>query len=228
MTRVPNYRTAAACATVALLTAGLLGGCDSTGAPQRATSSSKNSQAGGRVNPQAQRVLTTRLLEAALPDQHSVPVDLQARDRPRARDNGDTVHCVDEGWPDEWCGEALSVGSSIFAAMADQELVFRYISFPDSTTAARFFIGEGSPDEVGEDPPGDEIDGFDIDASSDVPPILPGKGINVRQGNVIAKIEYRFDSTADIPSDRLQTLATMVVQRIQQAQAGKPPTASAR
>ncbi|MEV6786691.1 hypothetical protein [Streptomyces sp. NPDC051098] len=226
MTRVPNYRTAAY-ATVALLTAGLLGGCDSTGAPQRDTSS-MNSEADGKANPQAQRVLTTRLLEAALPNQHSVPVDLQARDRPRARDNVDGVHCWDEGWPEKWCGEALAVGSSAFAAMADQELVFRYISFPDSTTAARFFVGEGSPDEVGEDPPGDEIDGFDIDSSSDVAPTLPGKGINVRQGSVIAKIEYTFDSTADVPSDRLQTLASMVVQRIQQAQAGKPPTASAR
>lgn len=85
----------------------------------------------------------------------------------------------------------------------------------------------GTPDEVGENPPGDEIDGFEIEASEQTP-AWSGQGINVREGSVTAKIEYTWAEGTDIPAERMQKLANMVVQRIQQAQNGEPPTASAR
>lgn len=225
MIRAPRRATVAAYTAAIVLTAPLLvTGCGSgSGAVptgQRSTTEEAKAQE------PAQRVLNATSLETALPNHHSIPAELQTRGEPRAHDNFDAVHCQDDGWPDEWCGEALAVGSSAFTNIDDQELVFRLISFSDATTAERLFQGEGTPDEVGESPPGDQIDGFEIESPDGL--TWPGKGINVRQGAVIAKIEYTWEDGTDIPSDRLMSLADMVVQRIQQAQAGKPPTASAR
>lgn len=228
MIRVPRSRTAslAARSTVILLSALLGGGCGTQSAPpppakKRSTAENKASA------PPAPRVLDTRQLEAALPNQFSVPADLdEPRDR-KAWDTVDATYCQSEGWPDEWCGEALAVGLAAFTNLEDQELAIRLISFSNSTTASRLFQGEGTVDEVGENPPGDEIDGFDIEQTDDAP-TWAGKGINVRQGAVIAKIQYTWKAGTALPPDRLRSLTDMVVQRIQQAQAGKPSTASAQ
>lgn len=228
MIRVPSSRTArlAAYSTVVLLTAVLACGCGTQSAPP--APAGKRSTAEGKASaPPAPRVLGTRQLEAALPDQFSIPADLdEPRDR-RAWDTLDATYCQSEDWPDQWCGEALAVGMAGFTNLEDQELVIRLISFSNSTTAARLFQGEGTVDEVGENPPGDEIDGFEIE-QPDGAPTWGGKGINVRQGAVIAKIQYTWKAGTAIPSDRLRSLTAMVVQRIQQAQAGKPSTASAQ
>lgn len=228
MIRVPSSRTAslAAYSTVILLTALLGSGCGTQSAPpppaeKRSTAEDKAS------SPPAPRVLGTRQLEAALPNQFSIPADLdEPRDR-KAWDTADATYCQSEGWPDEWCGEALAVGLAAFTNLEDQELAIRLISFSNSTTAGRLFQGEGTVDEVGENPPGDEIDGFEIE-QTDGPSTWAGKGINVRQGAVIAKIQYTWKAGTTIPPDRLRSLTDMVVQRIQQAQAGKPSTASAQ
>ncbi|MFD4764567.1 hypothetical protein ACFWOJ_38945 [Streptomyces sp. NPDC058439] len=172
-------------------------------------------------------MLLTSQLEAALPNQFSIPADLDESRTRKAWDNSDATYCQSEGWPDEWCGEALAVGLAAFTNLEDQELAIRLISFSNNTTAARLFHGEGTVDEVGENPPGDEIDGFEIEQPNGAP-TWTGKGINVRQGAVIAKIEYTWKAGTATPSDRLRSLTDMVVQRIQQAQAGKPPTASAQ
>ncbi|MBV7674259.1 hypothetical protein STHAL_32965 [Streptomyces halstedii] len=169
--------------------------------------------------------LDTEELEAALPNQSSVPADLNEPRTRKAWDTTDTTVCQSEGWPDTWCAQATALGLAGFTNLKDQELTVRLISFPDTDTAAQLFQGEGTPDEVGDNPPGDEIDEFDIEAST---PTWSGKGINVREGAVTAKIEYTWRDGTAIPPERMQALTEMVVQRIQQAQNSEPPTASAR
>ncbi|MFD4861685.1 hypothetical protein [Streptomyces atratus] len=229
MTRVPRSRTAslAAYTSAIVLTAVLGSGCGTQSDAPPPAGKGATAPGEGRASAPAARVLLTGQLEAALPNQFSIPVDLDQSRTRKAWDNADATYCQSEGWPDEWCGEALTFGLAAFTNLEDQELAIRLISFSDATTAARLFKGEGTVDEVGENPPGDEIDGFEIEQSSGSP-VWTGKGIYVRQGAVIAKIEYTWGAGTDIPSGRLLSLADMVVQRIQQAQAGKPPTASAR
>ncbi|MER5556157.1 hypothetical protein ABT001_31575 [Streptomyces sp. NPDC002793] len=181
--------------------------------------------AGGQASQAAP--LNTAELEAALPNQLSVPADLTQPRTRKAWDTLDATICQSEGWPDSWCAKAVAVGLAGFTNLEDQELTIRLISFPDSDTAAQLFEGEGTPDEIGENPAGDEIDGFEIEAS-DQEPTWSGKGINVREGSVNAKIEYTWAEGTAIPAERMGGLADMVVQRIQQAQNGEPPTASAR
>ncbi|MEU2462063.1 hypothetical protein ABZ604_31340 [Streptomyces sp. NPDC012473] len=171
--------------------------------------------------------LKTAELEAALPNQASVPADLTQPRTRKAWDTLDATICQSEGWPAPWCAQAVAVGLASFTNLEDQELTIRLISFPDSDTAAQLFEGEGTPDEVGGNPPGDEIDGFEIEASAQAP-TRSGKGINVREGSVNAKIEYTWAEGTAIPAERMRELADMVVQRIQQAQNGESPTASVR
>jgi hypothetical protein len=209
------------------LTAALGTGCGAQEAtPSSSTDQKATSLGEAKASQPAQRVLNTPLLEAALPNQFTISTDFdQPRDR-RAWDNYDTTICRSERWPDSWCAQAIAFGRAGFTNLEDQELSIRLISFGDAATATRLFQGEGTPDEVGENPPGDQIDGFEIEAPDELS--WRGKGITVRQGAVVAKIGYTWEPGTAIPSDRLMSLADMVVQRIQQAQAGKPPTASAR
>ncbi|MCX4826201.1 hypothetical protein OG883_41785 [Streptomyces sp. NBC_01142] len=229
MIRVPRSRIAslAASASAIMLTAVLGTGCGTQSDPQTPAGKGTTAPGKSKASPPAQRVLNTPLLEATLPNQFSIPTDLDQSRTRKAWDNFDATHCQSEGWPDEWCSEALTIGLAAFTNLDDQELAIRLISFSDSATAARFFIGEGTVDEVGENPPGDQIDVYEIDQPDEVA-AWNGKGLYVRQGAVVAKIEYTWEPGTDIPSDRLRSLADMVVQRIKQAQAGKPPTASAR
>jgi hypothetical protein len=216
-----------AAATAAVL-AVVLTGCGSQSNPASAVRSTDAS--GGKASAPASRGLNTKQLKAALPNQFSVPADFDQSRTRKAWDNTDTTICQSERWPDAWCGEAIAFGLAGFTNLDDQELSIRLISFGDADTAARLFQGNGTPDEVGANPPGDQIDGFEIPETvqtDQVPPWL-GKGISVRQGAVIAKVEYTWASGTTIPSDRLLSLTDMVVQRIQQTQAGKPPIASAR
>ncbi|HBF84927.1 MAG TPA: hypothetical protein DD420_34865 [Streptomyces sp.] len=169
----------------------------------------------------------TEELEAALPNQFSVPADLNEPRTRKAWDTTDATICQSEGWPDTWCAQATALGLAGFTNLKNQELAVRLISFPDADTAAQLFQGEGTPDEVGDNPPGDEIDGFDIEASQQAP-TWSGKGISVREGAVTAKIEYTWKDGTTIPPERMRDLTEMVVQRIRQAQSGEPPTASAR
>ncbi|MEU9062435.1 hypothetical protein AB0D13_27100 [Streptomyces sp. NPDC048430] len=171
--------------------------------------------------------MNTAELEAALPNQLSVPAELTQPRTRKAWGITDATICQSEGWPDPWCAKAMAVGLAGFTNLENQELTIRLISFPDSDTAAQLFEGEGTPDEVGENPPGDEIDGFEIEPSEQAP-TWSGKGINVREGSVTAKIEYTWAEGTNIPAERMKGLANMVAQLIQQAQNGKPPTASTR
>ncbi|MEV4504652.1 hypothetical protein [Streptomyces klenkii] len=100
----------------------------------------------------------------------------------------------------------------------------RLISFrmPDQTRA--LLVGKGTDDEVGKNLPGDQIDGFEITPG----PGWQGRGINVRQGAVIASIKYTWRQEANVPSDRLLPVSGMTVERINQAQHGQTPTASTR
>lgn len=216
MTPLPRTRPAA---IVGAATAAVLAGCSSQSNPTSAVRS---------TDAAASRGLNTEQLKAALPNQFSVPADFDQSRTRKAWANTDTTICQSERWPDAWCGEAIAFGLAGFTNLDDQELSIRLISFGDAETAARLFQGDGTPDEVGANPPGDQIDGYEIPETTDqVPPRL-GKGISVRQGAFIAKIEYTWASGTTIPSGRLLSLTDMVVQRIQQSQAGKPPIASAR
>ncbi|MGW3060774.1 hypothetical protein ACWC98_33300 [Streptomyces goshikiensis] len=49
----------------------------------------------------------------------------------------------------------------------------------------------------------------------------------MRQGSVIAKVEYAWTPGGEVP-DRLMDITRMVVDRVKQAQSGKNPTASLR
>ncbi|WP_405783148.1 hypothetical protein [Streptomyces sp. NBC_00859] len=210
--------TLAAVTLAVALSAGCTSESESAGAPE--------ADSGKPSTPQS-APLEEEALKAALPNQFNVPEDVSEERIRKTWDTTDPIYCQSEGWPDEWCAKADFAGAAGFTNLDDQELVIRLISFPDIKTAAALFKGEGTPDEVGENPPGDEIDGFDIDdpnGASD----WTGHGINVRQGAVIGKIEYTWKQGTFIPSGRLASITAMVVKRVQQAQHGETPIASAR
>jgi hypothetical protein len=186
--------------------------------------------AGGQSSEGIKTVLDTQTLEATLPNSYSIPSDLslEPRDR-RAWDTTDATICQSEGWIDEWCAKAVAIGATGFTNLENQELSVRLISFPDEGTAAALFEGEGAEDEVGKNPPGDQIDGFEVPKQEGVgQSTWTGHGINVRQGGVIAKIEYRWEEDTSVRSGTLMSITRMVVKRIQQAEQGETPTASAR
>ncbi|MGW7267902.1 hypothetical protein [Streptomyces sp. NPDC054842] len=86
------------------------------------------------------------------------------------------------------------------------------------------FSGEGAADEVGQNPLGDEIDGYELTSSAAG---WAGRGLYVRQGAVIVKVEYAWTKGSEVP-DRLMDSTRMVVERVRQAQRGDNPTASMR
>ncbi|MEV3998968.1 hypothetical protein ACFYPK_28600 [Streptomyces halstedii] len=211
--------------TITLLTVGT--GCSTGGSTREPLPGPPRSEPAASDQVAQEHPLDTEELKAALPNQSSVPADLNEPRSRKAWDTTDATVCQSEGWPDTWCAQATALGLAGFTNLKDQELTVRLISFPDTDTAAQLFQGEGTPDEVGDNPPGDEIDGFDIEASHQTP-TWSGKGINVREGAVTAKIEYTWKDGTTIPPERMQALTEMVVHRIQQAQNSEPPTASAR
>ncbi|MEU8437322.1 hypothetical protein AB0F18_31380 [Streptomyces sp. NPDC029216] len=168
------------------------------------------------------RVMPREVLEAALPQALNLPRGLDANGA-RAWDMSNPAICQSEGWSDEDCADALAVGASA-ASDGKQSIVIRMMSFNDEATAKAHFTGKGTPDEVGNNPPGDEIDGYELPERDRG---RKGNGINVRQGTVIAKVEYARSPEHDVPN-RLMDLTTMVVERLKQSQSGKNPTASLR
>ncbi|MEW1892262.1 hypothetical protein [Streptomyces sp. NPDC085659] len=227
MPRTPYSRTVGLAASTAsvLLTSVLVGGC---GAQDDAPHPAAEGAAAPKASVPAARVLHTAELEAALPNQFSIPAELELdMGGGQAWDNTDATHCQSEGWLDEWCSEALSVGSVLYKNYQDQGLLVRLISFADTETATRFFNGKGTVNEVGNNPPGDASDGYEPEPTADAP-TWTTKGIIVRQGAVIAKVEHAWEAGTELRPGTLLDLTKLVVLRIQQAQAGKPPTASAR
>ncbi|MEU1824219.1 hypothetical protein ABZ502_17550 [Streptomyces abikoensis] len=172
----------------------------------------------------AEMILDTPRLERALPDQFSVPAEVsQSRNR-KAWDAGEAAICRSEEWPAQWCSQAVALGVAAYTNARDQELSVRLIAFRTPEQAAELFVGKGTEDEVGKNPPGDQIDGFEIPPGQG----WQGRGISVRQGAVIATIKYTWRQGTDILSDRLMSVTKMTVERIKQAQHGETPTASTR
>ncbi|RLU82523.1 hypothetical protein CTZ27_29785 [Streptomyces griseocarneus] len=172
----------------------------------------------------AEMILDTARLERALPEQFSVPAEVSQPRNRKAWDSDNAAICRSEEWPASWCSEAVALGIAAYTNMQDQELSVRLISFRTPGQAAALFTGKGTEDEVGKNPPGDQIDGFEISAGQG----WQGRGIDVRQGAVIASIKYTWRQGASVPSDRLMSVTRMTVERIKQAQHGETPTASTR
>ncbi|MEV5488101.1 hypothetical protein AB0L47_08840 [Streptomyces bobili] len=168
-------------------------------------------------------VLYPELLEGVLPRGINMPVDVGER-TVKAWDMSDPSICQSQEWRDDWCAKALAVGSGGYTDLESQEVVVRLISFAEPATAEALFAGEGTADEVGQNPPGDEIDGYEATSPAEG---WAGSGFNVRQGAVVAKVEYAWAEGREVP-DRLMDITRMVVERVQQAQSGDNPTASMR
>ncbi|MEU5049364.1 hypothetical protein [Streptomyces sp. NPDC021096] len=223
--RAPRAKAVTATLALVLAAATLSTGCgtDNGSGPAKSSESSKSGRPGELPKP-VELILDTPRLERALPDQFSVPADVaQPRNR-KAWDSYDLTICQSEEWQAKWCAQALSFGIAAFTNMQDQELSVRLISFTTPEKAAGLFAGEGTEDEVGKNPPGDQIDGFEISPGQG----WEGRGINVRQGSVIASIKYTWKQGTAIPSDRLMSVTRMTVERIQQALRGEAPVASVR
>ncbi|MFF4531671.1 hypothetical protein ACFY1P_20665 [Streptomyces sp. NPDC001407] len=172
----------------------------------------------------AEAILDTARLEPALPDQFSVPAEVSQPRNRKAWDASDAAICRSEEWPATWCSQAISLGIAAYTNATDQELSIRLISFRSPEQAAALFTGKGTEDEVGKNPPGDQIDGFEFTPGQG----WQGRGINVRQGSVIATIKYSWKQGTAVPSDRLMAVTRMTVERITQAQHSQTPTASTR
>ncbi|BBC34097.1 hypothetical protein SGFS_053910 [Streptomyces graminofaciens] len=204
---------------------GLTAGCgaeDTTGPAATADGESSRTPTATKPDPQA-AILYPELLEAALPRGVNTPTDITSQRTVKAWDMTDPSVCQSHQWPDDWCAKAIAVGLGGYTNMNDQEVVVKLISFDEQATAAALFKGEGTPDEVGENPPGDQIDGFELESSGG----WSGSGINVRQGAVIAKIEYTWAEGGEVPG-QLMDFTKMVVERVRQAQRGENPTWSLR
>ncbi|MEV4743272.1 hypothetical protein [Streptomyces sp. NPDC049555] len=174
--------------------------------------------------PSADVVLGTGRLEPALPDQFSVPADVSQSRTRKAWDSHDTAICRSEQWPSAWCSQAVAFGLAAYTNARDQELSMRLISFPTAKAAEALFVGDGAGGEVGKNPPGDQIEGFEVPADGS----WEGRGFHVRQGSVIASIKYTWKQGTNIPPDRLMAVTRMTVERIKQAQHGDVPSAAAR
>ncbi|UQA91187.1 hypothetical protein [Streptomyces halobius] len=86
------------------------------------------------------------------------------------------------------------------------------------------FTSKLTVDEIGNNPPGDEIAGIEVPSKQG----WMEKIINVRQGGVIAQIKYTWREGVGVPSTRIMSIIKMIVDRIKQVQRGGAPIASAR
>ncbi|WP_243629359.1 hypothetical protein [Streptomyces sp. APSN-46.1] len=174
-------------------------------------------------NSPAALVMDLELLEAALPRGINMPRGLEERST-HSWDMSNPAICQSNGWRDEMCAEAIAVAAGGATDYRTQNVIVQMISFNDVAAAERFFKGTGTEDDLGANPPGDAIDGYALppgDAG------WTGRGITVRQGSVIAKVEYAWTPGGEVP-DRLMDITRTVVDRVKQAQSGKNPTASLR
>ncbi|GGW65499.1 hypothetical protein GCM10010340_49770 [Streptomyces griseoloalbus] len=202
----------------------LTAACSSEGGESAAEGgSAAQTSAAAKTDSQAV-VLYPELLEGVLPRGINMPPDVSQERTVKAWDMSDPSICQSEEWRDDMCAKAVAVGSGGYTDLDSQEVVVRLISFDDPTTADAMFEGEGTVGEVGQNPPGDEIDGYEAMSPADG---WGGRGFNVRQGAVIAKVEYGWAEDSEV-SDRLMDITKMVVERIRQAQSGDNPTASLR
>ncbi len=168
--------------------------------------------------------LDSTLLESALPRQQNVPSNFSSERNIKAWDGSKSDFCLSDRWPESWCAKAISIGVAGFTDMEDEELEIYVISLPGAETAEKLFTSKGAKDGVGSNPPGDQIDRFEISSSPSTG--LDGEGVTVRQGGVIARIEYTRSPGVQTSDQQLMAITKMVVKRIQQAQRGENPTAS--
>jgi hypothetical protein len=200
----------------------LTSACSSEGGPAGVSGSASQTPAAAKTASQA-AVLYPELLEGVLPRGINMPVDVGQR-AVKAWDMSDPSICQSEGWRDDWCAKAIAVGRGGYTDLESQEVDVRLISFDEPATAEALFAGEGTADEVGQNPPGDEIDGYEPTSSAAG---WAGRGLYVRQGAVVVKVEYAWAEGREVP-DRLMDITRMVVERVRQAQSGDNPTASMR
>lgn len=207
-------------AVAAAAICGLLAGCGSTdgsgldnpvpgpGVPVKPSASS------------AARILYLERLEAALPRVPQFPQGMQDMSS-HAWDLSNPAICQSEHWEDALCADAVALGVSGAADMRRQKLMVRMIAFADEPTAASHFRAWSAATAK----PEGSVDGL-----ADYLPAPGGgwenRGVVVRQGAVIAKVEYGWLDT-EVPG-RLRDATKMVTERIRQAQSGKNPTASMR
>ncbi len=172
----------------------------------------------------ASRIMTLDVLKAALPQGINLPrLEGNGGVNVNAWDMSNPAICQSEAWLDEECADALALGLSGLSG-TNERIIIRLMSFNDEATSKAHFAGRGTPEEVGTNPPGDAIDGYQL---PDGAMGWAGKGIRVRKGTVIAKIEYAWSPGHEVPN-RLMDLTTMVVERLKQSESGKNPTASLR
>ncbi|MFJ5551216.1 hypothetical protein [Streptomyces sp. NPDC093225] len=157
-----------------------------------------------------------------IPGEVNLPEELDARG-PHGWDMSNPAICQSEGWRDEMCSEAVALATGSGTDSATQELTMRVIAFRNEATAQALFKGQGTPDEVGPKPPGDQIDGYELPTEGG----WTGKGFNARQGSAIIRVEYAWKKGTEVPG-RLMDATRVVIERLQQAQNGKNPTASLR
>ncbi|MEV6583704.1 hypothetical protein AB0M92_36835 [Streptomyces sp. NPDC051582] len=199
----------AGCTTEA--TDGSFGKGDGAGAPAPAKSSP------------AALVMYPKLLEAAVPRGVDMPRGLEERST-QSWDMSNPVICQSNGWRDEMCAEAIATAAGGATDYHTQNISVQMISFNHAADAARFFKGTGAEDDLGANPPGDAIDAYTLPTGDRG---WTGRGITVRQGSVVAKVEYAWTPGAEVPG-RLMDITKMVVDRVKQTQSGKNPTASLR
>ncbi|WOI62516.1 hypothetical protein [Streptomyces fradiae] len=222
MTNRRGFHIRSAAGISALLTATtLLSGCGSDTLSRNPDAAPSKTSA---PNVSQDVALDATLLESALPRQRNVPSNFSSERNIKAWDGSKSDFCLSDRWAESWCAKAISIGVAGFTDMEDEELEIYVISLPGADTAERLFTSKGTEAEVGSNPPGDQIDRFEISSSPSTG--LDGEGVTVRQGGVIARIEYTRSPGTQTSDQELMAITTMVVKRIQQAQRGENPTAS--
>ncbi|MFI7246539.1 hypothetical protein [Streptomyces qinglanensis] len=204
---------------MALVAVGLVSGCDSERRPADAKPAASVSQT---------PPLTQDQLEAALPGPYEFPAGLEEDGfgGKHSWDGTDSTICRSENWPASWCARATALASSAASATSEgRQLSVRLLSFRSEKDAAKRFLGDTDPAEVGHNPPGDEI--LRIHAPDDDTHVYPGEGYDVRQGAIVGQVRYVYKD-GDVPPGQTRAITKMVAKRIQQVQRGETPTASVR
>ncbi|MFI8280919.1 hypothetical protein ACIGBH_39820 [Streptomyces sp. NPDC085929] len=162
-------------------------------------------------------------LEAALPRSIHFPRGMGDRSA-HAWDLSNPAICQSEYWGDALCADAVALGASAVGDMHTESVLVRLISFGDEATAKDHFRTWSTATDK---PEGSlSVDGL---ANYVLTPVggWVGRGVVVRQGTVIAKVEFSWAPGEEVPS-RLADVTRMVAERIRQTQSGKNPTASMR
>ncbi|MFF4010629.1 hypothetical protein [Streptomyces sp. NPDC001717] len=171
----------------------------------------------------AARILSVERLEAALPRVIHFPRGMEDRSA-HAWDLSNPAICQSEYWEDALCADAVALGVSSAGDMHTENFLVRMIAFADEPTAAGHFRAWSTATAKTAKPDG----GVDGRAEYALPPSQgwEGRGVVLRQGAVITKVEYAWDGQ-EVPG-RLEGATRMVTERVQQTLSGKNPTASMR